>query len=97
MGNVRRANTGFSSNLGAPRRPALPGTDWYRLAKPAGAVPDRSLVYTSSMDAEGLMPESLDEWSTSLAGSTPLGLMPAGVSSPCAVPGSRRFSVGYGS
>jgi hypothetical protein len=107
-GNVRAGNTGFATNLGPPSRTPLLRTDWYRLAKPAGAVPDRSLVYSSSVAAEGTAPESLDEWSTSPVGSTPLGLMPAGISTPCvsagttlstacAGTGPRTFGIGIGS
>jgi hypothetical protein len=108
LGNVRAGNTGFATNLGLPSRTPLLRTDWYRLAKPAGAVPDRSLVYSSSVAAEGTAPESLDEWSTSPVGSTPLGLMPAGISTPCvsagttlstacAGTGPRTFGIGIGS
>jgi len=107
LGNVRAGNTGFFRNLGSPSRTPLLRTDWYRLARPAGAVPDRSLVYSSSVAAEGTAPESLDEWSIAPVGSTPLGLMPAGTSTPCvgtgstlsgacAGPGPRMFAVGFG-
>ena len=94
LGNVRAGNTAFATNLGPPSRTPLRRTDWYRLARPAGAVPDRSLVYSSSVAAEGTAPESLDEWCTSPVSSTPLGLMAAGMSTPCVVPGPKVLRVG---